>query len=268
MWSAQAVPTITSPSRTGPSAQDGVGIAAASSAAVGAAAAAGVGSGAAVSAAPVEGPSAQSPTSASASVTATVPRNRPIHTTYPAQGRTTRPGPWRSLLGFRRGLALPVVDLGVEVEEGVEAAALGEALGGAELVRVGIDDDVRCAVGRDGEEADLLVGRVQQLVGADLAERKVDRLARLELTRALRRAQRRPPREHEDELLVGVVEVVRVGGLAGRQLPDAGAEPLAAKLVADPGAEGAEAGRRPGALLEVRLLDVGHGAQLKAPHRG
>src|SRR6202012_4451916 len=96
------------------------------------------------------------------------------------------------LPSLRRGLAFPVVDLVVEVEEGVEAAALGQALRGADLVRVGIDDDVRRPVGRDGEEADLLVGRIGELVGALLAEREVDRLAWLERPRPGRRAQGRP----------------------------------------------------------------------------
>src|ERR1700744_3378039 len=77
-----------------------------------------------------------------------------------------------------------------------------------------------------------------------------------------RRAQRRPPAEHEDELLVGVVEVVRVGGLAGRQFPHARPEPLAAELVPDAGAEALEAGR-PVAFLEVRVEDVRHAPELK-----
>jgi len=61
-----------------------------------------------------------------------------------------------ALLGSR--LAFPVVDLRVEVEERVQAAALGQPLGGADLVRVRIYDDVRGAGGGDGEEADLLLG--------------------------------------------------------------------------------------------------------------
>src|ERR1700759_917762 len=153
MWSAQSVPTITSPSRTGPSAQEGVGIAAACWASEAVA------------------PSARGATAttagATASITTTLPGSRPIPPRYPpGPSRCGRPSlSRRPAVLLRRRLAFPVLDLRVEVEEGVQAAALRQALAGADLVRVGIDDDVRGAVGGDAEEADLLLGRVEDLGG-------------------------------------------------------------------------------------------------------
>jgi hypothetical protein len=112
-------------------------------------------------------------------------------------------------------------------------------------------------VARDGDEGHILLGVVAQLVCALLAEREAHGLALAQLARALRRAQRRAPAQHQDQLLVGVVEVVRVGGLAGRQLPEAAADQLGPEVVSDAGAAALEAG---GALvrLEVGLVDVGH----------
>jgi hypothetical protein len=125
-------------------------------------------------------------------------------------------------------------------------------------------------VAGDGEEADHLLGRVVDLVGAAGPELEADRLALVEHPLAVRRAQGRPPAQHDHHLLVGVVEVVRVGRLSRRQLPEADPDRLAAELVADPGALGAEAGRAV-AELEVRFFDVRHAAQpshgLKEPFR-
>jgi hypothetical protein len=89
-----------------------------------------------------------------------------------------------------------------------------QALPHADLVRVGVDDHVRAPVARDGDEGDVLVGVVAQLVGALLAEREAHRLALAQLARSLWRAQGRTTAQDQDQLLVGVVEVVRVGGLA------------------------------------------------------
>jgi hypothetical protein len=55
------------------------------------------------------------------------------------------------------------------------------------------------------------------------------------------------------------VEVVRVGSLAGRQLPQADAEPSRARLVAESRALYVEAVRAP-RLVELGVVDVGHGA--------
>jgi hypothetical protein len=51
---------------------------------------------------------------------------------------------------------------------------LGQPLGRAELVRVGIDDDVGSPVGADREQADQLLVLVPDLVGALLASGKAD----------------------------------------------------------------------------------------------
>jgi len=119
-------------------------------------------------------------------------------------------------------------------------------------------------VAGDGEEADGLLAWVVELMSALRAELEADRLALLEYPRALRTAQGRPAAEDDHDLLVGVMEVVRVGGLARRQLPKADADRLAAELVADPRALGAKAGRAV-AQFEVRFFDVGHARRLEEP---
>src|SRR6476646_4874419 len=92
-------------------------------------------------------------------------------------------------------------------------------------------------------------------MGAVLAEAEAQGLALLELALAVRRAQRRPSRQNDHELLVGVVVVVRIGRLAWRHLPEARPDQLGAELVADSRPPGPEA-RRTLTLLEVRLVDA------------
>ena len=58
---------------------------------------------------------------------------------------------------------------------------------------------------------------------------------RFELANLVRGPQGRPAGEDDHELLVGIVEVVRVGGLTGWQLPETTADQLGAELIADPG---------------------------------
>src|SRR5205807_9769860 len=64
------------------------------------------------------------------------------------------------------------------------------------------------------------------------------------------------------ELLVGVVEVVRIGGLARGHLPQAAADQLGAELVADARPSRTEPGW-PLAFFELGLVDVRHAATLR-----
>src|SRR5262249_50772275 len=143
----------------------------------------------------------------------------------------------------RRLLAGPVVDAVGVVEEAAQAAAIRQALADADLAGVRIDDDVGAAAagGRQGGRG-LLAGG-EDLVGALLAKGESQRLALLQLTHALGGPQAGTTGDDDHQLLVGVVEVVRVGGLAGGQLPEAGADQLGSELVADAGAAGAKPGR-------------------------
>jgi hypothetical protein len=154
-------------------------------------------------------------------------------------------------------LALEVVDAVAAAEEGPQAAAPRQALADPDLVGVGIDDDVGAAVAGDREEGRRLLAVVEDLVGALRAEPEAQRLALLQLADPLGRAQRGAAGEDDHELLVGVVEVVRVGGLAGRHLPEAGADQLGAELVADPRPPRPES-LRPLPLLELGPEDVRH----------
>jgi len=164
---------------------------------------------------------------------------------------------------FGSPLALEIVDPVSAPEEGAEAAAFGAALPEADLVGVRVDDDVGAAAACDGQEGCGLVGLVVDLVRALFADGKVEYLALFELTGSLRRAQGGAAGEDDYELLVGVVEVVRVGGLAWWQLPLAAADQLGPELVADAGALGAEP-LRALALLENWAVDVWHGETLAA----
>jgi hypothetical protein len=89
-----------------------------------------------------------------------------------------------------------------------------------------------------------------------LAAQEGDELARLELSPARRRSQARGAVENQHELLLTEVIVVRVGGLAGADLPQAHAQPLAAGVPSEPCTQSAEAGVL-ARLVEVRAFDVG-----------
>lgn len=129
-----------------------------------------------------------------------------------------------SMLGST--LAVEVVDAVLALEEGSEAAAFGEALAKADLVGVGVDDDVGAAVAGDGEEGHRLIGLVVDLVGTLFAYREVEHLALFELAGAGEGSEGWLAGEDDHQLLVRIVEVVRVGGLSRRQLPLATADQL------------------------------------------
>ena len=110
-------------------------------------------------------------------------------------------------------------------------------------------------MGADGEELDDGVGAVDQLMGAGLAAREGDDLALGQFAPAVWGAQRRRPLENDQQLLLGQVEVVRVGGLAGRQLPLGDPEALGFELVSDPGSPSPEAVAI-ALLVELRIVEV------------
>src|SRR2546430_5744693 len=172
---------------------------------------------------------------------------------------------WRTGLG--RGLAWRrfalVVVHGIRLaEHEAHAAAVRPALERAHLARVRVDDDVGLAAGAHGEEAHGRLRAVDELVAAGLADGEAEHLPRLELAPAGGRAQARVTLEHDHELLLGEVEVVRVGGLAGRQVPQAQPEALGAGLPADAGTPRDESGVL-ARLVEVGFVEVRHGSTLR-----
>src|ERR687895_812152 len=158
----------------------------------------------------------------------------------------------------RRLLALPVGDRVLGAEEGAQPPAARQPLAHADLAGVRIHHHVGPTMTAYGQEGDRSVRAVRELMRAVLAERKPHRLPGHELALALGRPERRTAGQHDHHLLVGVVEVVRIGGLAWRELPQAAADQLAAELVSDAYSAGAEA-CWPLLRLEVRFVDVGHG---------
>jgi hypothetical protein len=97
-------------------------------------------------------------------------------------------------------------------------------------------------VAADREEGHRVVGAVENLVRAVLAERAMEHLAFVELAGAVRGAHGRASVDHDDELLIAEVVVVRIRRLTRWQLPQARADQLAADLGADAGSSGAKAG--------------------------
>src|SRR6185312_3171496 len=102
---------------------------------------------------------------------------------------------------------------------------------------VGAVVDLVRAIGADGEGDDLALGQDAPAVGC---------------------AQVRRALEDDEHLLLAEVEVVRVGGLAGRQLPQADPDARRGELVAEPRAPAGEPGVAAG-LVELWLAEVGHG---------
>jgi len=90
---------------------------------------------------------------------------------------------------------------------------------------------------------------------APLALGEADDLALLEFAPPVGRAQAWAAREHDDELFCTEVNVVRVRGLARRDLPQARSEPLRTELQADPRTPHPEAGLI-AQLVELRLVKI------------
>jgi hypothetical protein len=94
-----------------------------------------------------------------------------------------------------------------------------------------------------------------------------DDLALRQLALAVRRAQRRSPREHDQQLLVGVVDVQREGRRAGRDLEERGSQVAAAGLPAQPRPPPSKR-RRVALGVPVGLEDVGHARSLRNGRHG
>jgi hypothetical protein len=108
----------------------------------------------------------------------------------------------------------------------------------------------------DDERPGRLVGVVLELVRAARADRVGDDVAGLELAESVERPQRRPPRDHDDHLLVAVVEMERRAVVARIDLVQRRAEALCTGLRTN--ASGSPDQRRLGTLDPLRLEDVRH----------
>ncbi len=93
-----------------------------------------------------------------------------------------------------------------------------------------------------------------------LAAQEGDDLSLLQLSPSVGRAQARLTVEDEHELLLGEMVVVRVGRFAGRQLPQAQPQPVAAGLAAETSAPAAKTGVLAW-LVEDGVVDVSHRAE-------
>src|SRR4051794_4772717 len=166
-------------------------------------------------------------------------------------------GGFSSLVASGRHDALVVVDGVAGAKEGAQTAPAREALAEAQLVLVRVDGDLRHAVGADSEEAHRRVRAVVELVRAVRADREGDHLALGQDAPAVGRAHVRRALQDDQHLLLAKVEVVGVGGLAGRQLPQAEADARRGELVPEARAPAGEPGVA-ARLVELRLAEVGH----------
>jgi hypothetical protein len=161
----------------------------------------------------------------------------------------------RSALG--RLLAHVVAHAVRGAEQRVQSTSLGEPLESADLPRIGIDHDVRIAARADGEEAHHLRGVIGELVRALLAARESYGLAFGQLAPTIAGAQAGTALQDNEELLLAKMVVVGVGGLSGRYLPQAQAQPLTPGLTAQSRASAFKA-RLFARLVEDRIVDIGH----------
>src|SRR3989442_1465523 len=102
-------------------------------------------------------------------------------------------------------------------------------------------------------------------MGTCLTDGEAHGLPLLEFAQSFLGAQGGAPAQDDHEFLVGVMEVVGVGHLAGWKLPEAGADEFGADLVADAGTVRAKA-LWALALLEGRAVDVGRDQPSIAAH--
>ena len=101
---------------------------------------------------------------------------------------------------------------------------------------------------------------------APRADRAGDDVAGLELSESVECPQRRPPRDHDDHLLVAVVEVERRAVVARIDLVERRTEPLCTRLRTD--ASSSPDQRRLGTLDPLlRLEDVRHAVNLTVDSR-
>src|SRR2546428_1799735 len=92
------------------------------------------------------------------------------------------------------------------------------AVVGDDLPRIRVLADFRVRHGADGEEAQLRIGVVDDLMrGVRPADRAADEVARADLARLLAIAQRTGARDDEEHLLLGAMAVERAAALSRRQ---------------------------------------------------
>ncbi len=164
--------------------------------------------------------------------------------------------PARTLRPLRRArVALHRLEVGVhELHLTAGAEGLARARRGHRQRRAGAEvlGDLREVHGGDQQDAGGLVAG-GHAVGAVRAAGKGDDGARLELAVAVRGAQPHPSGEHDQQLLVAVMQVIRRDRVPGVELVDRRAEFGRSRVQAD--ARALESGRR--ALLPLRLENVG-----------
>src|SRR5437764_485899 len=135
------------------------------------------------------------------------------------------------------GLAVVVVHVAVApAEHEVLHAAAGPD---ADLVAVRVDGDRRLVLRRDHQHPDGLLGQVRDLVRAAGAGREADDVAGDEPLGAARAAERRPALQHDQPLLVPVLEVVGADALPRRKLVERAADQPGADPASEPGEAGA-----------------------------
>ena len=159
-----------------------------------------------------------------------------------------------------------VLDRVRHAEDLEEAGSIGQALAGCELVRVWVDNEVGRVAGGDDEEAGGDVAPVRKLVGAARAAEEGEHVAWHELAPVSVGADARAPEQHDEELFLAQVVVIRIGGLAGLDLPDAGTESLRGELPAEPRSQGPEAGVL-ASLVKSGSKMFGMGARFAPPPR-
>src|SRR3954453_20681779 len=144
-------------------------------------------------------------------------RRPPISGSAPSTSRVTRWKPrgrgssvssrWAHIAHLRRPQPVVVADRVVDAEEELEPAAVGAALGRADLALVGVEHHVGLAVRADRDEAHRLRAVVDELVRPGLAGREAHRLAAVQAPPPAGPAQRGAALQDDEHLLLGEVEV-------------------------------------------------------------
>src|SRR2546423_7370919 len=154
---------------------------------------------------------------------------RPARSRLIAIPRPTKPAPMIAMstssgTEARRLLVEPVVDPAVSLHE--QPVVAGEH---AELVAVRVDRDGRLVERRDHQHA----RGTGHLVSALGPSWEADDVARLERGLAFGRPQRRVPGEHDQPLLVAVLEVIRADRLARIEVVDRPADQAGTDIPAE-----------------------------------
>src|SRR6478609_714367 len=132
--------------------------------------------------------------------------------------------------GERLLLAVEVVELGGLVEDLPDPGAPQ-----ADLAAVRVEGDVsrRVPVGRDHEQADRLLGVVPERMRALRAPFEEHGVSGRQPALPARVAERRLARQHDQQLFLDDVPVVRKGLLTGRELVEAGPDLRRTQLATD-----------------------------------